>query len=249
MHNKIVHAPLKDPSMVIDVGCGTGIVTRHLGTQYPSATVYGVDLSPVPPFVSTPANVSYIEGDIRKLMKSDERLTPASLDYIYQRLLICGMTNWDSYIKDMATLLQPGGWIEVHDYAEIWYKNGEVCSGDWKWQKAMREGARQLGLDLDCGLNAQQYMKNAGLVDVEVHRYTIPYGTWLADEKPESKRIGEHQDRDMGPVFSQHVLPGVTRGLGLSDGELADLQSECSKTLAGEKGKYCYFYVTVGRKA
>ena len=43
------------------------------------------------------------------------------------------MTNWDSYIKEMATLLRPGGWIEVHDYAQIWYKHGEVCSGDWKW--------------------------------------------------------------------------------------------------------------------
>lgn len=249
MHNKVVYAPLRDPSKMVDVGCGTGIGTRHFGTQYPSTTVYGIDISPVPSFVSTPANVSYIEGDVRKLIKSDERLATASLDYIYQRLLICGMTNWDSYIKEMATLLRPGGWIEVHDYAQIWYKHGEICSGDWKWQKAMREGARQLGLDLNCGLNAQKYMKNAGLLDVEAHRYAMPYGTWLADEKPESRRIGELQDSGMTPVFSQHILPGVTRGLGLSGGELADLQSECSKTLVGEKGKYCYFYIIVGRKA
>lgn len=249
MHNKIVHAPLEDPSKVIDVGCGTGIVTRYFGTQYPSATVYGIDISPVPPFVSTPANVSYIEGDVRKLMKSDERLATASSDYIYQRLLLCGMTNWDSYIKEMATLLRPGGWIEVHDYAQICYKDGEVYGGDWKWMKAMREGARQLGLDLDCGLNAQKYMKNAGLVDVEVHKYEIPHGTWMADKKPESRRIGEYQDRVIGPVISKHTLPSVTRGLGLSEGELADLQSECLKSLAGEEGKYWCFYVTIGKKA
>ena len=52
------------------------------------------------------------------------------------------MTNWDSYMKEMATLLRTGGWIEVHDHAETWYKDGEVCSGDRNWQKAMREGAR-----------------------------------------------------------------------------------------------------------
>ena len=248
MNNKIVHAPLKVPPKMIDVGCGTGTVTRYFGTQYPSATAYSIGISPVPPFVTTPVNVSYIEGDVRKLMKTDERLATASLDYVYQRLLIGGMTNWDSYMKEMTTLLRPGGWIEVHDYAQTWYKDGEVCSGDWKWQKAMREGARHSGLDLDCGSSAQKYMKNAGLVDVEVHRYAVPYGTWLADEKPESRRIGEQQN-SKGPLFSQHILPGVTRGLGLSERELAELQSECSKTLAGEKGKYCYFYITVSRKA
>ena len=68
---------------MIDVGCGTGIVTRHFGTQYPSATVCGIDISPIPSFVSTPADVSYIQDDVRKLMRSDERLAPASLDYIY----------------------------------------------------------------------------------------------------------------------------------------------------------------------
>ena len=144
---------------MIDVGCRTGTVTRYFGTQYPSATAYSIGISPVPPFVTTPVNVSYIEGDVRKLMKIDERLATASLDYVYQRLLIGGMTNWDSYMKEMTTLLQPGGWIEVHDYAQAWYKEGEVCRGDWKWQKAMREGARQLGLDLDCGSNAQKYTK------------------------------------------------------------------------------------------
>ena len=42
--------------------------------------------------------------------------------------------------------------------------------------------------------------------------------------------------------FPQHILPGVTRGLRLSERELADLQNECSRTLAEEKGKYCYFF-------
>lgn len=74
---------------------------------------------------------------------------------------MCGMTNRASHIRDMATLLKPGGWMEVHEYAQGWYKDGDVCSGE---RLEMDEGdaggggASRLGLDLDCGLNAREYM-------------------------------------------------------------------------------------------
>ena len=138
--------------------------------------------------------------------------------------------------------------MEVHEYADVWFKDGEVCSGDWKWLKAMRDGASRLGLDLDCGLNARDYMTEAGLVDVEVVRYVVPYGTWMAEERPETRLIGQQQADMMGPLFSEHVLPGITRLLGLSGMELGELQEECRRCLMGGKGKFCNFYVTVGKK-
>ena len=127
----------------------------------------------------------------------------------------------------MVTLLKRGGWIEVHEYADVWFKDGEeVCSGEWEWLKVMREGARGLGLDLDCGINARGYMAEAGLVDVEVVRYVVPYGTWMAEERPETRSIGQHEADVMGPLFSEHVLPGVTRDLGLSGAERREFQAE-----------------------
>ena len=93
----------------------------------------------------------------------------------------------------MTNLLRPGGWLEIHDYAEIWYstqESGRTISGDWKWQRAMRRGADELGLDLDIGLHANDCMRKAGLVDVQVEKYMVPFGTWMADEKPETRRIG-----------------------------------------------------------
>lgn len=92
MKDKIVHARLKSPTEILDVGCGTGIVTRHLGSIYPSASAYGIDISPVPPTTasdaisSTPSNVEYIIGDIRKLAGEDERLRAGNFDCIFQRL-------------------------------------------------------------------------------------------------------------------------------------------------------------------
>ena len=257
MKGRIVHAPLKSPAKILDVGCGTGIVTRHIGSIYPSATVYGVDLSPVPPteatdaIPSTPPNVEYIIGDIRKLAEGDDRLKAGNFDCIFQRLLVCGMTHWQSYISQMATLLRPGSWLEIHDYAEIWYNAREsdrMISGDWKWQQAMRRGAPLLGLDLDIGLHAEKYMREAGLVDVTVHEYKAPFGSWMADEKPETRLIGVHNERDLGIAFSESILPGATRKLGLGEAEMQELKDECRNCLKAEEGKYCMFYVTIGRK-
>ena len=248
MHNRIVHAPLTDPETLIDVGCGTGFVTRDLGTQYPSAIVYGIDISPVPKHKAEPSNVSFLQGDIRALKKTDDRLRPGTVDLIFQRLLIVGITDWPGYIKDMAELLSPGGWLEVHDYAYIWFKGGQICSRDWKWLQAMRRGADQLGLDLDCGLNAKRYMDLVGLVDVQVFKYTVPSGTWLADRMPETRLIGEHQAEEIASLFTKHMIPGVTRGLGLSEQEINELKEDCFKTLAAEEGKYFHFYVTIGKK-
>ena len=257
MKGNIIHAPLENPTKILDVGCGTGNVTRHLGSVYPSASIYGIDISPIPPtdasdaITSTPPNVEYIIGDIRALASEDERLKVGNFDCIYQRLLVCGMTQWQSYISQMANLLRPGGWLEIHDYAEIWYSTNEsdqVISGGWKWQHAMRRGAEQLGLDLDIGLHAERYMREAGLVDVQVVKYKVPFGDWMADERPETRRIGVNHDRDIGPTFSESILPGVTRKLGLGEVEMKGLKEECRRCLKGEQGKYWWFYVTVGRR-
>jgi len=191
VHNRLVHAPLQTPLKVLDIGCGTGATTRQLAALYPSASVHGVDISPVPAFDPSPPSVIYIIGDIKNLARTDGRLASGGFEYIFQRLLIGGMTDWAMHISEMVALLKPGGWLEVHDYVQVWYKNGEICSGDWRWHKVMREGASRSGMDLECGLKAREYMARAGLVEVDVVRYVVPYGTWMAEEKPETKAIGE----------------------------------------------------------
>ena len=75
MHGDIIHAPIEHPKFILDVCCGTGIVTRELGRRFPSATVIGIDTSKV---VSSeddkPANVSFLEGSLHDLVGRHELL-------------------------------------------------------------------------------------------------------------------------------------------------------------------------------
>ena len=252
MHDRVIHAPLHNPQRILDVGCGTGAVTYHLGATYPKASsVYGVDLSPVPqiPRPEPQAqNISYIQGDVRELAETDERLGAGSFDYIFSRLLICGMTDWPGYMQDtVVPLLKPGGWVEVQDLDYIWYKHGRVCSDDWPWVKAVTQGAQSKNMDLRCGSNAATYMHQAGLVDIAVSCYGAPFGEWAVRERPETEWVGKLQATDLAPLY-EFIVPSMTEGLGFSEDEVGEFVRESRECLGAEDGLEWVVYVTVGRK-
>lgn len=73
MHGDIIHAPIEHPKLILDVCCGTGIVTRELGRRFPSARVIGIDTSKIPSD-DKPDNVSFIEGSLHDLVGRHELL-------------------------------------------------------------------------------------------------------------------------------------------------------------------------------
>ena len=250
MFNKIVHAPLVNPQRLLDIGCGTGIVTRYLSTTFPSAPeIYGIDISPVPTArANTPSNITYIQGDIKKLAKKDGRLSAGGVDLAFSRLLLWGMTEWPYYIRNtIMPMLKPGGWVEMQELDYVCYKHGETYGEDWKWLQVMREGARQKGLDLAIGRKLETYMRDAGLVDVSVKRYGIPTGTWDVKERPETRRIGAFSGRELATPYKQ-LIPKAVEGLGLAEQEVRELVEEAVECLKAEDGKEWGIYVTIGRR-
>lgn len=246
MHNNVIHTPLSSPSRLVDVGCGTGIISRDLGNRYPSAQIYGVDLSQVP-LAITPSNVEYIVGDVRQLLKHDERFAHGSADFVFSRLLVLGMTNWPDYVRDMASLVRAGGWVEIQDISLHVYLNGSRCSDDWEWWEAICRAAQQKKWDLDCGRNVKYYMQQAGLVDISVKEYKIPFGTWQARQRPETKRIGGHAAREYGVTY-YHAIPKMLQGMGYSEEKIEGFRKACIEDLGSQEGKYFRFFVTLGRR-
>ena len=246
MHNNPVHAPLNEPRRLVDVGCGTGIVTCGLGSTYPNAQIYGLDINPVPSR-SQPQNVLFILGDARELLLRDERLSAGSLDFVFSRLLILGMTDWQGYMGKIVSALRRGGWVEIQEHAMEWYLNGKHCSSGWSWVTAMEKAAERKGQDLRCGKNAKDYMERAGLVDVQVTEYRLPVGTWAAHDRPETEHIGVHSANENG-MLHYLAIPRMLDGMGYSESEMEHFREQILVDLAPKQGKERAFYVTIGRK-
>lgn len=247
-----IQAPLSSPNLILDIGCGPGIVTRYLSSHFPAAEhVYGIDLclTPAEPEDSTLANLAFIRGDFRKIAGVDPRLPYGSADYVYSRLLICGMTEWPGYVRQALKMLKPGGWAEMGDYVErVYYTDMRlVAHEDWEWLRSIRTGGAKQGLDLDAGLNIPRYMEDAGFVDVQTWEHRIPFWRSAAVERPETKAITEHSIGDPWGLY-WHMLPKLLSGMDYTEGDIQRLRTDMRKDLAEEEGKYQKFCVTIGRK-
>ncbi|KAL9093507.1 MAG: hypothetical protein Q9165_003902 [Trypethelium subeluteriae] len=247
MGGKVTHAPLP-PSInrAIDVGCGTGTTTVHLGHKFPTALVYGIDLNEVPTTHQRPANVSYIKGDMLELSNKDERLQAQSLDYVYSRLIPLGMDNWSGYINTAFNLLKPGAWVEIQELDFVFYdKNSERIDSDWKWLEEVRKTAHKKGLDMNSGSHSPSYLQDAGFVDVTTNQYVWPLGRW--QEHPEGNLMAKHSTETWPDIFT-HLTQAMLQKTH-SEEEIQPLLEEIRRTLVpGEEGKHMKFFVTLGRK-
>jgi ubiquinone/menaquinone biosynthesis C-methylase UbiE len=99
---------------VLEVGCGTGAVTRELATWPGVAEVTGID--PSPTFLATaqrldpPANVCFMEGDARALDFQDR-----SVDAVVFHTTLCHVPGPHLALAEAARVLRPGGWLAVFD--------------------------------------------------------------------------------------------------------------------------------------
>ncbi|KAL8825206.1 MAG: hypothetical protein Q9191_004558 [Dirinaria sp. TL-2023a] len=248
---RIVHAPVTAPRNVLEVGCGTGVVTRYLAARFPTATsVQGIDLCPVPtdPSDSSSNNLSFIQGNFRTLAGADPRLGYGTMDLVYSRLLLCGMTDWPGYVRTMYAMLKPNGWADFGDFVEdVFYANAERGQprDDWEWLRAIRAGGLRKGLDLDCGHNIEGYMREVGFVDIEKWEYKVPL--WREGIKEEERRLAEHLTDDRWGLY-WHMLPRMLEGMGYDDEAIGRLRGEMKKDMRAEEGKWEVFTVTVGKK-
>jgi SAM-dependent methyltransferase len=230
MNGQVIHAPVANPARILDVGCGTGVVTTYLAHQCPSASVYGVDLSPVPqlPGVSRPENVRFLQGNIltekpgtwrvaygkQALAVQDSLPEVEAFDLTYSRLLLCGISDWPKYIRTCYGLLRPAtGWTEVHDLDWIWYrsdpetgKGEEVISDSWEWLQKLKSVSESRGLDFTCGSRTAGWMREAGFVDIETEVYRWPWGAEAG--KRHAQAIGEATKKwqEFGEYVSENII-------------------------------------------
>jgi len=195
------------------------------------------------------SNLTFIRGDIRKLVGEHPRLNFGSADFVYNRLLLCGMTDWPGYVRDVFKLLKPGGWAEMADYVEdVFYNDNRIVPRDeWEWLRSIRAGGLRQGLDLDAGLNIRRYMEDAGFVDIQTWDYRIPFWKAASEERPETRKITEHAIGDPWGLY-WHMIPQLLAGMNHSQEHIGRLRMDMRRDLAEEEGKEQLYCVTIGRK-
>lgn len=48
-------------------------------------------------------------------MGTDPRLPFGTADFVFNRLLLCGMTDWPGYVRDGFKMVKSGGWVEMQN--------------------------------------------------------------------------------------------------------------------------------------
>ncbi len=92
----LFYAPIGDyPQKIIDLGTGTGIWAMEMGDKFPSASVLGLDLSPIQT-LWVPPNVRFLVDDVE-----DDWLNGPDWDFVHSRGLANTLRNLDGMVEQI----------------------------------------------------------------------------------------------------------------------------------------------------
>lgn len=98
-----------DPRLVVDLGCGTGHITRLLAERWPGAAVVGVDHSPqmLAEAAATPSRVRWVEADARDWRPD------APADIVFSNATLQWLPDHDAVVPRWLSHVAPGGTLAI----------------------------------------------------------------------------------------------------------------------------------------
>ncbi|GKT51228.1 secondary metabolism regulator LAE1 [Colletotrichum spaethianum] len=220
-NQKLNFAPLGEcPQQILDMGTGTGTwaiesmprnSSQEVGDQYPSATVLGVDLSPIQP-EWVPPNVKFEVDDVESPW-----LYPANhFDYIHSRHTVMAIKDWGALFQRAFEHLKPGGWIELQEIHHFPLSANNAVSAAHPvaqyWGHVV-QGLSNLGVDLNAaaGDRLPNMMREAGFINVTERVFHVPIGTWPRNRV--LKTVGMYWRTILLDGLQAIALGPFTRGL------------------------------------
>jgi len=163
------------------VGTGTGIWAIDIADKFPSASVIGVDLSPIQPIWVAP-NCAFEIDD----MNMEWTYPPSSFDYIHIREMFGSVDNWDTLYAEAYKALRPGGYLENAEHSIQPVSDDDTVGPDHiftQYGTIMTELSARRGKEVDVWKRVKEYMERAGFEDVKETRLKWPMRAWSSDAK------------------------------------------------------------------
>ena len=219
--------PLHPGMDVLDVGCGTGAVTRILAERVSPGRVVGLDLSEERLSVAREiadeqgiSNVEYLKADVRDLDPKDKTFDLAYSRFLFQYLP--GKAGLDT-LAAMKRLTRPGGRVAVGDLDGNHLYRYPL---DREWDKLLEKllsGVEKIGFDAFVGRKLYSMFRTVGFQDIQVN--ILPYYLIAGGADPTSLRVWEMKIQILEERLAQ--IFGTSEKVGeLADRFLGDLRDE-----------------------
>jgi ubiquinone/menaquinone biosynthesis C-methylase UbiE len=155
---------------VLDLGCGTGEITRRLAELFPQAQLLGVDIlegNIEQARASTPESrkrVRYARGDAYAL-----DLPSRQFDLVVCRHVSQSIPDFPRALAEIARVLRPGGWLHwlAEDYGMLHMPVGEFDPDDF-WHDIVFEYFRRTHCDSRSGRHAWAQVRAMGFTEIAV---------------------------------------------------------------------------------
>jgi SAM-dependent methyltransferase len=175
-----VIAPVRKLREILDIGCGTGSWCVDVADEFPSARVFGIDLSPVQPVYVADNCTFLLENVLHGTGFLDEQF-----DLIQSRCLGAGISDvkWPKYIQEIKRITKRGGWIQLIEMDPARYCDDNCLpenSALAEWERTVQTVMLEKYDTTIHGVSHKlaRLVQNAGFTNINRYNIKAPVGKW-----------------------------------------------------------------------
>jgi len=191
------HLPIAGAHRFLDVGCGSGSMSRLIARSFPEVEVVGIDLrEQYLDYARARAreegldNLTFQPGDVFALSFPD-----ASFDLVWSKYLLQWLREPKAALAEFKRVTKPDGHVVSCDYVGFVVEHFPI---DPELERQIREITAML-VDANIGRKVPAYMIALGLRDVQVDIETDTLFTVIGRIDPERRQNLEIQFQAMRP--------------------------------------------------
>lgn len=156
---------------ILDLGCGTGQITRRLAERYPQSTLLGIDILEGNLALARRDSaefgerIIYAQGDAFALQLDD-----AAFDLVVCRHMSQAVPDFPSVLREITRVLKPGGWLHLltEDYAMLHLPANDASGFDPDrfWLDIAIAFLHSIGCDGRIGRHSPALLQQAGYQNI-----------------------------------------------------------------------------------